>query len=242
MIPSQKRAERHMQDLEFVTSSTTSSWAAQILTDLKAVGSSADRTGMSPVGLGLNFRVIGEILRYPSVGAEAFHVSHYSRNSGIFCKFLCQNSGNFDSNEKLSGEILLLEFCCRVSDHCFLQHDGFRQDWQISKIFFFSRRWLFSSLSNNIFCYLPHCPSGMESNFSPLDVAAVMRSYRPAKRRAIFLDFGGTVQPSTKRNITYYAQATKVLFSLLFFSFSQHMRKRSTSLADMDIYVSWRCI
>lgn len=61
VIPKETREERHAQDLEVVTTHTTSTWAAQILMDLKAVGRSADRSIMSPVGLGLNFRVIGEI-------------------------------------------------------------------------------------------------------------------------------------------------------------------------------------
>lgn len=60
LMPQEIREERHAQDVELVTLNTTSSWAAQILTDLKAVGRSADRSIMSPVGLGLNFRVIGE--------------------------------------------------------------------------------------------------------------------------------------------------------------------------------------
>lgn len=103
------RSERLAQGLEYVTSNTTSYWAAQILTDLKAVGRSADRSILSPVGLGLNFRVVG-----------------------------------------------------------------------------------------------------MESNFGLLDVASVMRSYRPAKRRVIFLDYGGTVCETAKRSIAYYAHANKL--------------------------------
>ncbi|CAN0430543.1 unnamed protein product, partial [Hapterophycus canaliculatus] len=54
------RKERLVQCLEYVNTNTTSFWAAQILMDLKAVGRSSNRSIMSPVGLGLNFRVIGE--------------------------------------------------------------------------------------------------------------------------------------------------------------------------------------
>ncbi|CAM9925736.1 unnamed protein product, partial [Hapterophycus canaliculatus] len=50
----------------------------------------------------------------------------------------------------------------------------------------------------------------MESNFSLLDVAAVMRGYRSAKRRVIFMDYGGTICTTPKRSIAYYAHATKV--------------------------------
>lgn len=50
----------------------------------------------------------------------------------------------------------------------------------------------------------------MESNFSLLDVAAVMRGYRSAKRRVIFLDYGGTICTTPKRSIAYYAHANKV--------------------------------
>lgn len=51
----------------------------------------------------------------------------------------------------------------------------------------------------------------MESNFSLLDVAAVMKGYRSAKRRVIFLDYGGTICTTPKRSIAYYAHANKVL-------------------------------
>lgn len=50
----------------------------------------------------------------------------------------------------------------------------------------------------------------MESNFSLLDVAAVMRGYRSAKRRVIFMDYGGTICTTPKRSLAYYAHATKV--------------------------------
>lgn len=50
----------------------------------------------------------------------------------------------------------------------------------------------------------------MESNFSLLDVAAVMKGYRSAKRRVIFLDYGGTICTTPKRSIAYYAHANKV--------------------------------
>eukprot|EP00752_Nemacystus_decipiens_P007782 g6950.t1 len=104
-----RRKERLAQCLEYVHTNTTSYWAAQILMDLKAVGRSSDRSIMSPVGLGLNFRVVG-----------------------------------------------------------------------------------------------------MESNFSLLDVAAVMKGYRSAKRRVIFLDYGGTICTTPKRSIAYYAHANKL--------------------------------
>lgn len=55
-----RRKERLAECLEYVNTNTTSYWAAQILMDLKAAGRSADRSIMSPVGFGLNFRVIGE--------------------------------------------------------------------------------------------------------------------------------------------------------------------------------------
>ena len=55
-----RRKERLVQCLEYVNTNTTSYWAAQILMDLKAVGRSSNRSIMSPVGLGLNFRVVGE--------------------------------------------------------------------------------------------------------------------------------------------------------------------------------------
>ncbi|CBJ29609.1 Trehalose 6-phosphate synthase, family GT20 / Trehalose 6-phosphate phosphatase [Ectocarpus siliculosus] len=105
-----RRKERLSECLEYVNTNTTSYWAAQILMDLKAVGSSSNRSIMSPVGLGLNFRVVG-----------------------------------------------------------------------------------------------------MESNFSLLDVAALMRGYRSAKRRVIFLDYGGTICTTPKRSIAYYAHANKNL-------------------------------
>lgn len=54
------RKERLVDCLEYVNTNTTSYWAAQILMDLKAVGRSADRSIMSPIGFGLNFRVVGE--------------------------------------------------------------------------------------------------------------------------------------------------------------------------------------
>ncbi|CAN0161897.1 unnamed protein product, partial [Ectocarpus sp. 4 AP-2014] len=104
-----RRKERLSECLEYVNTNTTSYWAAQILMDLKAVGSSSNRSIMSPVGLGLNYRVVG-----------------------------------------------------------------------------------------------------MESNFSLLDVAAVMRGYRSAKRRVIFLDYGGTICTTPKRSIAYYAHANKL--------------------------------
>lgn len=63
----EQRKERLAQGLDYVTSHTTSFWAAQILTDLKAVGRSSDRSNLSPVGLGLNFRVIGELDRSTGV-------------------------------------------------------------------------------------------------------------------------------------------------------------------------------
>ncbi|CAN0342837.1 unnamed protein product [Discosporangium mesarthrocarpum] len=54
-----RRKERHQKDLGFVSQHTTAFWAHQLLRDLKAVTQSPDRSFMSPVGLGLNFRVIG---------------------------------------------------------------------------------------------------------------------------------------------------------------------------------------
>ncbi|CAM9975335.1 unnamed protein product [Pylaiella littoralis] len=102
------RKERLVDCLEYVNTNTTSYWAAQILMDLKAVGRSADRSIMSPIGFGLNFRVVG-----------------------------------------------------------------------------------------------------MESNFSLLDVAAVMKGYRSATRRVIFLDYGGTICTTAKRNSLYYAHSSK---------------------------------
>lgn len=60
----ERRKERLAEGLEFVVSNTTSFWAAEILTDLKAVGRSSDRNILSPVGLGLNFRVIGTFVRF----------------------------------------------------------------------------------------------------------------------------------------------------------------------------------
>lgn len=59
MTTPERRRERLAEGLEFVVSNTTSFWAAEILTDLKAVGRSSDRNILSRVGLGLNFRVIG---------------------------------------------------------------------------------------------------------------------------------------------------------------------------------------
>lgn len=59
-----RRKERLAQCLEYVHTNTTSYWAAQLLMDLKAVGRSANRSIMSPVGLGLNFRVIGKGARW----------------------------------------------------------------------------------------------------------------------------------------------------------------------------------
>ena len=70
------RWERLAQGLEYVTSNTTSYWAAQILTDLKAVGRSADRSILSPVGLGLNFRVVGEEGGAYSFGACLWSLGH----------------------------------------------------------------------------------------------------------------------------------------------------------------------
>lgn len=60
VMTSKRRKERLAECLEYVNTNTTSNWAAQILMDLKAAGRSSDRTIMSPVGLGLNFRVVGE--------------------------------------------------------------------------------------------------------------------------------------------------------------------------------------
>lgn len=59
LMTADRRKERLAQGVEYVTSNTTSFWAATILTDLKAVGRSADRSILAPVGLGLNFRMIG---------------------------------------------------------------------------------------------------------------------------------------------------------------------------------------
>eukprot|EP00903_Cladosiphon_okamuranus_P012881 g12029.t1 len=109
VMTAKQRKERVAECLEYVNTNTTSYWAAQILMDLKAAGRSSDRSIMSPVGLGLNFRVVG-----------------------------------------------------------------------------------------------------MESNFSLLDVAAVMKGYRSAKRRVIFLDYGGTICTTPKRSIAYYAHANKL--------------------------------
>ena len=80
MMTLERRKERLAEGLEFVVSNTTSFWAAEILTDLKAVGRSSDRTILSPVGLGLNFRVVGTF----------FFVMQY--NSGIGRVFLLQKS------------------------------------------------------------------------------------------------------------------------------------------------------
>lgn len=60
VMTAKRRKERLAECLDFVSTNTTSYWAAQILMDLKAAGSSSDRSIMSPVGLGLNFRVVGE--------------------------------------------------------------------------------------------------------------------------------------------------------------------------------------
>lgn len=57
-----RRQERLAQGLDYVSSNTTSYWAEQVLSDLKAVGRSSDRSILSPVGLGLNFRVVGETM------------------------------------------------------------------------------------------------------------------------------------------------------------------------------------
>eukprot|EP00612_Vaucheria_litorea_P006132 CAMPEP_0171470926 /NCGR_PEP_ID=MMETSP0946-20130122/414_1 /TAXON_ID=109269 /ORGANISM="Vaucheria litorea, Strain CCMP2940" /LENGTH=1149 /DNA_ID=CAMNT_0012000347 /DNA_START=172 /DNA_END=3621 /DNA_ORIENTATION=- len=103
------RLARHAKDEDFVINHTTSFWAYQVLKDLKSIQKSADRAIMSPVGLGLNFRVIG-----------------------------------------------------------------------------------------------------MEVGFSSLDNSLVMRTYRPAKHRAIFLDYGGTIMPEEKqKGIMHYAMTTK---------------------------------
>lgn len=66
----------------------------------------------------------------------------------------------------------------------------------------------------NLTLICPLCLSGMESNFSLLDVAGVMKGYRSAKRRVIFLDYGGTICTTPKRSIAYYAHANKVGESL----------------------------
>lgn len=60
VMTAKRRKERLAESLDFVNTNTTSYWAAQILMDLKAVGRSSDRNIMSPVGLGLNFRVVGK--------------------------------------------------------------------------------------------------------------------------------------------------------------------------------------
>lgn len=63
----------------------------------------------------------------------------------------------------------------------------------------------------------------MESNFSLLDVAAVMKGYRSATRRVIFLDYGGTICTTAKRNSLYYAHSSKVCHE-----------KRRVSQSEMD--------
>lgn len=75
LMTADRRKERLAQGVEYVTSNTTSFWAATILTDLKAVGRSADRSILAPVGLGLNFRMIGGLSTHPAVGKMAWIVS-----------------------------------------------------------------------------------------------------------------------------------------------------------------------
>lgn len=106
----EERIGRHAKDEHFVLNHKTSFWADQILRDLKAIPKIHDRSVMSPVGLGLNFRVIG-----------------------------------------------------------------------------------------------------MDAGFSQLDNSALLRAYRPAKHRIIFLDYGGTIMPEEKqKDIMHFAVATKV--------------------------------
>lgn len=55
----EQRRARHAKDEDFVLHHSTLFWATQVLSSLKSIRKSDDRSGMSPVGLGLNYRVVG---------------------------------------------------------------------------------------------------------------------------------------------------------------------------------------